>query len=276
MACTFIAGKVEECYRRVRDIVNIFYWLHQDICGVKTPSILGYISNEYYRWRDQVTTVERLVLRALGFYVQPRHPTGLLVNYLNALEVVDPRLAQRAVNYVNDAGGSVVYICHQPNVVACAAIRLAAKDFQMELPKDPEWFRVFDVEEKELAKCCELICSVYTFKLDPTLSLTRLNDVQEKKSTDLDDAIGTATIRGHESNSYYEETHGHPRSRDSYSRTRSRSRNREHGDSRRRHHSRSRSRSKGRISRDYRDHFRHRDGYWEKRDHRYYNDARYK
>lgn len=45
MACTLIAGKVEECYRRVRDIVNVYYWLAQRMQGQPSAKIMDYVSD---------------------------------------------------------------------------------------------------------------------------------------------------------------------------------------------------------------------------------------
>ncbi len=104
MACTLIAGKVEECCRRIRDVVNIYYWLYQKTRGVERCQLMDYVAKEYHLWRDRVTETEVHVLRRLGFHVQPRHPVGLIANYLNALELTDdPRLGQRAISYANDA-----------------------------------------------------------------------------------------------------------------------------------------------------------------------------
>jgi hypothetical protein len=99
--------------------------------------------------------------------VQPRLPTGLLANYLNALEVEDPRISQRAINYLNDGARSIAYICFQPNVIACSVLTLAARDFDLDLPSEDEdgfcWWKVFDVEnETDIDECSRMIKSVYS------------------------------------------------------------------------------------------------------------------
>lgn len=227
MACVLIAGKVEECCRRVRDVVNIFYWLYQTIRAQKSIRMMEYISEEYYAWRDRVTRMEMFILRELGFHVQPRHPIGLLANYLNALELSDdPRLGQRAVNYTNDALRSITYVCWQPAVIACAAIRLAAADLDVVLPKN-EWYSVFDVQCDELEGCEKVIQTVYSF--DYTIDMLILpNDVASK-----------------------EHDHG-PQLLEQRERLQSRSRSRT-----RDHRSARRSRSRDRQSQDYRSGDRH-------------------
>lgn len=178
MACTLIAGKVEECCRRVRDVVNVFFHLFRRLGG-QTPRLLDYVSDEYYGWRDRVTSTEMHVLRQLGFHVQPRHPIGLLANYLNALELSDdPRVAQRAVNRTNDALRGIAYVCWAPEVIACAAIEAAVREVGgLELPTAPEWHLVFDVERPALLECLTAMESVYTRRFDASI-LTTLAAVQ--------------------------------------------------------------------------------------------------
>ncbi|PJF17514.1 hypothetical protein PSACC_02635 [Paramicrosporidium saccamoebae] len=159
MACTLIAGKVEECCRRIRDVVNIYFWLHQEIRGARPIRIMDYVADEYYKWRDRTTSAEMCVLRELGFHVQPRHPIGLLANYLNALELDDPRLAQRAINLTNDGLRTVAYVCWQPAVLACAAVSWAAEECGVVLPD--KWAEVFNVEKEEMDKCAQVLSNVY-------------------------------------------------------------------------------------------------------------------
>jgi hypothetical protein len=163
MACTLIAGKVEECCRRIRDVVNIYFWLHQEIRGTRPIRMMDYVAEEYYKWRDRTTTAEMCVLRELGFHVQPRHPIGLLANYLNALELDDPRLAQRAINLTNDGLRTVAYVCWQPAVLACAAVNRAAEECGVTLPD--RWAEVFNVEKEEMEKCTQVLSNVYKMKL---------------------------------------------------------------------------------------------------------------
>jgi hypothetical protein len=84
MACVYIAGKVEECPRRARDVVNAFYHLY---CKVRNMPLkpMPYVCDIYYIWRDRLITAESIVLRDLGFRVQPELPVGLLISYLKIL-----------------------------------------------------------------------------------------------------------------------------------------------------------------------------------------------
>lgn len=249
MASTLIAGKVEECCRRVRDVVNIFFYLFQKLLG-QSPRLLAYISDEYYAWRDRVTTTEMHLLRQLGFHVQPRHPIGLLANYLNALELSeDPRVAQRAINLINDALRGVAYACWPPEVIACAAIAEAAEFVGgIELPDAPRWHLVFDVAQVDLVDCQRAMKTVYRTQLRTDL-LVKLAKPQPPVTLE---PLSTSTpdqFERHDSDSKavtLKTTPDHPNGprRGSQDRPRSRSRYRRRRDSHSHSHSDSKSRSR--------------------------------
>lgn len=260
MGCTLVAGKVEECSRRVRDIVNTFHWLLQDVRSVSPKCMMDYIADEYYMWRDRITTVEMHILRDLGFHVQPRQPVGLLANYLNALELSDdPRLSQRAINYINDGMRGVVAVCHQPHVIACAAIELAAEDLKVELPEEPRWYRVFDVERKDLEEASRLIKIVYETVTSPKeipldanelgkynerMHGGTLKDISENRPSSLYKTAEPAALEHTQRPRSPSRSRERARSRER-SRQRSRDGDRYRSGSRRRdYHSRSRSRSR--------------------------------
>lgn len=177
MAAVLVASKTEDCLRRIRDIVNTFNLLHQKLTRpTAPPKIMEYLGSQYDDWRGRIEQMEMVMLRKLGFHVQPSHPYGLLANYLNALELGDnPRLGQKAINYLNDAGRGLAYICFQPNTVACAAINLASCDLNLALPEHPaaEWHLVFDVGKEDLVLCEDLIKKVYNTQVDASLPMQK-------------------------------------------------------------------------------------------------------
>lgn len=130
MAALFVAGKVEECYRRARDLVNVFHWIHGKMRGGRGPGRLPYICDEYYKWRDRLTSAEMVLLSVLGFHVQPdgKDAVLLLISYLQTFEVGKGcELGQMALNILNDSFRTVCCLIYRPNVMACAAIQIAAE-----------------------------------------------------------------------------------------------------------------------------------------------------
>lgn len=180
MASVFVAGKVEECIRRARDIVNVFHHLYCLIRKLPAHPI-EYVGDTYYIWRDRLCTTEALLLRELGFHVQPASPVGLLLSYMKILEVSDyKKFAQVALNYLNDALKSNAYILFQPRVIAVSAISLALNHLNLTETLLPPaealqfpWFTLFDVNETELQECNKIVSMVYEREFDVLLPLTK-------------------------------------------------------------------------------------------------------
>lgn len=270
MASVFVAGKVEECIRRARDIVNVFHHLYCLIRNLPAHPI-PYVGDIYYVWRDRLCTQETLLLRELGFHVQPALPVGLLLSYLKILEM-DGDVSQSALNYLNDGLKSNAYILFQPRVLATTAISLALDRHHLRLPDHHTngttssshfithpWYSLFDVNQLELEECRRTIMSVYYRELDTLLPLTKeelaifsdsireidtvappetaTKDENDGKDSKLYQNHKTAEERSRDINRQNSSSSSHSKS--SYSRrshSRSRSRSRSHS------HSRSRSR----------------------------------
>ncbi|XP_065836523.1 cyclin-Q-like isoform X2 [Oscarella lobularis] len=78
-ACLYLASKIDELPRKVRDIVNVSYrCLHK-----KEPPLD--VSDRYWKLRDSLVTCEFVVLRALGFRVAVDNPHQYLLHYLKLL-----------------------------------------------------------------------------------------------------------------------------------------------------------------------------------------------
>ncbi len=179
MAAVFVAGKVEECIRRARDVVNVFHHLYCLVRGLPAQPI-DYVGDTYYIWRDRLCTTEAVLLRTLGFHVQPSSPVPLLISYLKVLELPQllPQLPQTAFCWLNDLLRSPAGVLFQPNVLAVCAIDLAATDLAFTFPKEDliaEWFALFDVAGEELRGCRGVVLEAMqgAGEIDFLLPLTR-------------------------------------------------------------------------------------------------------
>lgn len=180
MASVFVAGKVEECIRRARDIVNVFHHLYCLIRNLPAHPI-DYVGDTYYIWRDRLCTMESLLLRELGFHVQPSSPVSLLLSYMKILEITDHlEVAQVALNYLNDSLKTSVHVLFQPHVIAVSSISLALDKLSLVDQLIPPardltapWFTLFDVNETELIECKKIIMTIYNRELDVLLPLTK-------------------------------------------------------------------------------------------------------
>ncbi|KAJ3217658.1 Cyclin-L1 [Dinochytrium kinnereticum] len=76
LGALFLASKVEECPRKIRDICNVYLTLTG-----------GDISNEpmVEECKDAMITTEIRILCLLGFNVNVQHPHGYMISYLKGL-----------------------------------------------------------------------------------------------------------------------------------------------------------------------------------------------
>lgn len=118
--------------------------------------------------REQLYSIEAQILRVLGYQTHVALPHALCINYLQTLQVFKsaegPALAKRAIKLLNTAllSPQQLYLTHQPPALATAAIYLAAREEQVNLP-DVEWWEVFDVDREELGFLVVALTSVEGF-----------------------------------------------------------------------------------------------------------------
>lgn len=108
------------------------------------------------------------MLRVLGFQTHVALPHALCINYIQTLQVfkspAGPSLAKRAIKLLNTAllSPQQLYLTHQPSALATAAIYLAAREEEVNLP-EVEWWEVFDVDREELGFLVVALTSVEGF-----------------------------------------------------------------------------------------------------------------
>ncbi|KAJ5908246.1 hypothetical protein N7495_000928 [Penicillium taxi] len=117
------------------------------------PSVTSYLLSEggYQSARLVLLRVESVILRILGFDTHVALPHTIALTYLQTLGVAKPSVARRVVQHLNAAllSPQLLYVTHQPNALAVAAIYLAAREEGVKLV-DGEWWEVFDVDREEL------------------------------------------------------------------------------------------------------------------------------
>lgn len=115
-----------------------------------------YLSDsDYYAFHSRVLALEARILYTLSFDTHVALPHPLAITYLQALDFCNHQsreeLSRRVIEYLNTAllSPQLLYLTHQPNMLAVAAIYTAAKDVGARMP-ECEWWEVFDVEREEL------------------------------------------------------------------------------------------------------------------------------
>ncbi|ORX67086.1 cyclin-like protein, partial [Linderina pennispora] len=161
LGALFLACKVEENPQTVRNIINVVDIIIKRDRGYPEIVTDGYDS-EYYDLKNEMIIGEMQVLRMLGFNVQVELPYGLLVNYMQSLNLSShPRVPQLAWNYLNDLLRTPIYVCFQPDTIACGAIYMAAYECNLQLPMSPPWWIIFDANGEDVVQVAKTIKALY-------------------------------------------------------------------------------------------------------------------
>lgn len=111
-----------------------------------------YVSDGTYQSeRLHIFEEETKILKRLGFNTHVALPHTLLLTYMQTLGVLSPALVEQALGHLNAAllSPQLLYLTHQPNELAVAAIYLAAKETDVKMVNQ-DWWEVFDVDREAL------------------------------------------------------------------------------------------------------------------------------
>eukprot|EP01135_Chromosphaera_perkinsii_P001571 Nk52_evm41s207 gene=Nk52_evmTU41s207 len=167
ICCLFLAGKVEETPKKLRDILIAGHKITHIRRGVNKALYkpLQPDSKEFMEEKEKLLQNERMLLQTLGFDLSLEHPYQFLLNYVKALKG-NKELAQTSWNYLNDCLRTTVCLQHPPQRIATGVILLAATARQYELSNSVDgrpWWKVFaeDVEYSVLEDIGHQILNVY-------------------------------------------------------------------------------------------------------------------
>ncbi|XP_024453110.1 cyclin-T1-5 isoform X2 [Populus trichocarpa] len=157
----FLAGKVEETPRPLKDVIVVSY----EIMHKKDPAAAQRIKQKevYEQQKELILIGERVVLATLGFDFNVHHPYKPLVEAIKKFKVAQNALAQVAWNFVNDGLRTSLCLQFKPHHIAAGAIFLAAKFLKVKLPSDGEkvWWQEFDVTPRQLEEVSNQMLELY-------------------------------------------------------------------------------------------------------------------
>ncbi|CAH9134680.1 unnamed protein product [Cuscuta epithymum] len=159
--CMFLAGKVEETPRPLKDVILVSY----EVIHKKDPAAIQRIKQKevYEQQKELILVGERVVLATLGFDLNLLHPYKPLVEAIKKFKVAQNALAQVAWNFVNDGLRTSLCLQFKPHHIAAGAIFLAAKFLKVKLPHDGEkvWWQEFDVTPRQLEEVSNQMLELY-------------------------------------------------------------------------------------------------------------------
>jgi cyclin T len=158
-ACLFLAAKVEEIHRKLRDVLRYSYEFQY---GEK----LDPESEKFNNFRKLVLAAERLVLQTIAFDLTVEHPHRFLQEHASLLLCsMDDRkaLVQTAWSFVNDSFASTVCLQFRPQMIAAAAIYLASNVLKIALKStdEKEWWQRANINFDDLKDATDQILEAF-------------------------------------------------------------------------------------------------------------------
>eukprot|EP00850_Spirogloea_muscicola_P009143 SM000050S17068 [mRNA] locus=s50:757989:760403:- [translate_table: standard] len=158
-SCIWLAAKLEESPRRIRDVVNVFYRV--DLRRHNLPLVLlEPLSKQYDEMKTDLIRTERHLLKEMGFVCHVEHPHKYIFNYLNQLGVAD-ELKQDAWSLANDSLRTTLCVRVKSEVIACGIIHAAARRKGIPLPENPPWWLAFDAAKEGIDEVCASLADLY-------------------------------------------------------------------------------------------------------------------
>lgn len=161
--CLFLAGKVEETPKKCKDIIKVARQLLAD------DKFVSFGEDP----KEEVMTLERILLQTIKFDLQVEHPYSFLVKYAKCLKGDNTKLqkmVQMAWNFVNDSLSTTVCLQWEPEIIAVALIHLASKlskftvsDWNGRRAEHGKWWDMFvqDVTMEILEDICHQVLDLY-------------------------------------------------------------------------------------------------------------------
>ena len=159
--CLFLATKVEENCRKMKDLVVACVRVAQ-----KQPSkAVDEQDKEFWLWRDTILTLEDVLLEALCFDLTLEPPHAVLFDWLVYFDLSEDRAIRNAAwAFVNDGALTPLCLLWPSRTIAATAIYAAARCSNVRIPDDQQgrpWWRIMDVDLKEIRRTCNFMTRMY-------------------------------------------------------------------------------------------------------------------
>lgn len=171
--CLFLAGKVEETPKKSHDIIKVAR-------EVLTEQQFSQFKGE--NAKEELLTLERILLQTIRFDLQVDHPYGYLMKYIQSMKADRDKLRgllQAAWTFINDSYCTTICLQYEPEIIAIAMMFLASKinkidllDWDKRTTKHENWWDVYveNVDKEMLESICHQVLDVYSCSQDSSAS----------------------------------------------------------------------------------------------------------
>lgn len=176
--CLFLAGKVEETPKKSNDIVKYSKLI------LSEQDFLQFGPDP----KEEILTLERILLQTLRFDLEVEHPYEHLIKYVKRLtvvkikdhspqEIAQKELLQSAWTFINDSCCTTVCLQYEPEIVAIAMILLGCKtqpppgievrDWKDRKSEHRNWWDVYveNLDSTILEDICHQVLDVYQYSV---------------------------------------------------------------------------------------------------------------
>ncbi|KIW10357.1 hypothetical protein PV08_11319 [Exophiala spinifera] len=157
----FLATKVEENYRKMRELVVACCRVAQK----KPDLVVDEQSKEYWKWRDTILHNEDLLLEALCFDLQLELPYRILLDFLRFYDVQENKhLRNTSWAFLNDSLVTTMCLQLSPSSIAGSALYMGVKFAGTTLPDDDRgrpWWEQLGLEVSDIQRGCNIMAEVY-------------------------------------------------------------------------------------------------------------------
>ncbi|XP_042496360.1 cyclin-T1-4-like isoform X2 [Macadamia integrifolia] len=167
--CMFLASKVEETPRLLKDVVVVAY----ETINKRDPTAAQRIKQKevYEKQKELIVIGERLLLATIAFDLNIQHPYKPLVAALKRLKTSHNDLVKVAWNFVNDWLWTTLCLQYKPHYIAAGSLYLAAKFHKVKLPTESgkAWWLEFDVSPLRLEEVIQQMLGMLEQKKRPLI-----------------------------------------------------------------------------------------------------------
>ncbi|ANB13676.1 cyclin Pch1 [Sugiyamaella lignohabitans] len=174
-ACLFLATKVEESNRRLKDVAIAC----TRVASKDMNKVVDEQSKDYWKWRDTIIYNEELALEALCFDLTLKSPyeicTELMIKH--EMELVEP-VRKAGQHFIHDSCKTVLGLIYSAEVIAAAAFYWAVRSTGTKIdlkPKNGEENKLLGVKKQHVYDAVNMMADFYSTLQETVLSSERKN-----------------------------------------------------------------------------------------------------